>query len=187
MILFSADKRVSTSPSLLSEGKEETPMALPKEDSAATLLLLQRTATLSGCKRTEAPIVAVLDDVLIFHPFKSNLFAETGLTHEREEWVVPGPEKHTRTVNFIKSTNYLSTRLRFNEQVDLNAIAYYQTGYDKTIEVFRHRFSGDLNLMVKMTSNLRFRTSFNFTCENRPVIPITPYIYTLTNGLQMSF
>src|SRR5690606_5177401 len=60
---------------------------------------------------------------------KASLNTGTGIMHEREEWFIPNSEKQIVTVNFIKSTNYLSTRIKFNEQVELNAIVYYQVGY----------------------------------------------------------
>jgi len=118
---------------------------------------------------------------------KANLYTGTGIMHEYEEWYIPDTEKQILAVKFIKSTNYLSTRIKFNEQVELNAITYYQTGYDRAIGHFRHRVSGDTNIMIKLSSKLRFRTNFTCQYENRPLIPITPFIYSLTNGVQLSF
>ena len=125
--------------------------------------------------------------VKIINGNRGTFSAGTGLMHEQEEWYIPEGNKQIRTVNFLKSTNYLSTRIKFNEQVELNGIVYYQTGYDGGIEQFRHRISGDANFMVKMTSKLQFKTSFSCNYENLPIIPITPFIYTLTNGVQLNF
>ncbi|RYD94284.1 MAG: DUF481 domain-containing protein, partial [Sphingobacteriales bacterium] len=55
----------------------------------------------------------------------ASLNTGTGLMHEREEWFIPDSERQILVVNFLKSTNYLSTRIKFNGQTELNAIAYY--------------------------------------------------------------
>ena len=50
--------------------------------------------------------------------------------HEEEVWNFPGKSEEQRTLNLWKSTNYVSTRVIFNEHVNFNLITYYQTGYD---------------------------------------------------------
>lgn len=110
-----------------------------------------------------------------------------GIMYEYEKWESPVESEPIRKAKLFKSTNYLSIRQKVNKNIEFNAISYYQTGYDKSIENFRHRVSGDINLAVSVTNKLTLNTTFNCTFENRPIVPVTKFIYTLTNGLAYSF
>jgi len=116
-----------------------------------------------------------------------SLYLGTGLMHEHEEWEVPGQEERLQIANLPKSTNYISARAQFNQHVGADAIAYYQVGYDSGIDKFRNRISGDLSLNFKLNSRLSFRTNFNCTYEDEPIVPVTRFVYAVSNGLQLQF
>lgn len=116
-----------------------------------------------------------------------SLTSGTGIMYEIEEWESPGEDDRIIESNLLKSTNYISTRVKVNEHVDFNTITYYQTGHDDEISAFRHRISADANINVKLTDKLALRTTFNCTYENRPIVPITKFIYAITNGIQVNF
>lgn len=116
-----------------------------------------------------------------------NFYAGSGLMYEHEEWHNPEFKGILIVKNLAKSTNYISTRARINEYVDLNAITYYQTGYDSAIKAFRPRISGEINMALRVNSKLRFRVNFNCNYDRRPIVPITPFIYSLNNGIQYNF
>ncbi|MFD2244929.1 DUF481 domain-containing protein [Pontibacter ruber] len=116
---------------------------------------------------------------------KATIFAGTGLMHEHERWNDPEQEGAKRVSDLPKSTNYLSLKAKLTEQVETNSIAYYQTGYDKSIDRFRNRVSGDVGLNVKLSDHVSLRTNFSCTYEDRPIIPITRFIYAITNGIQV--
>lgn len=116
-----------------------------------------------------------------------------GAMYERERWQVPveggvpeGAEQEVITTRFPKSSSYLSLRWEVNKMVDLNTIVYYQTGYDNSIDGFRNRFSGDASLNVKLGTHLVFFTRFNGAYDNRPVVPIVNFVYSLENGLKVA-
>ena len=128
----------------------------------------------------------------IYEEDKSNLYVGFGIMREHEEWNVPAgievpDEDRLVTLNLWKSTNYLNSRVSLNDYISFNSIAYFQTGYDTGIDAFRHRFSLDANVVVKVTSRLSFRTSAGFTYENLPVVPIPKLVYSVTNGIQLGF
>ena len=128
----------------------------------------------------------------IYEEERSNLYVGIGAMREREVWEVPlnddpGVQGNIIAINLWKSTNYLTTYVRLNPNVSFNAIAYFQTGYDPQPRFFRHRTSLDANLLVKVTSRLAFRTTAGFTYENRPIVPIARWVYSVTNGIQVSF
>ncbi len=110
-----------------------------------------------------------------------------GVMYEYEKWESPVEEMPIREAELYKSTNYVSIRQNINKHIAFNAISYYQTGYDKDIGNFRHRISGDFNLSVSITNKLSMATTFTCTFENRPIVPVKKFIYTVTNGLAYSF
>lgn len=111
----------------------------------------------------------------------------TGIMWEYERW------KYDEAVNGIiekklfKSTNYLNSKYKINDAVDLNNTIYYQTGYDRDPGLFRNRISADVNLTVKLTDRLSFVATFTSQYEDEPIIPIKKFIYALTNGLKLTF
>jgi len=110
----------------------------------------------------------------------------TGIMYEWEKWEHPA-EDFLVEKNLIKSTNYLSYRLSVNEYIDFNTIAYYQVGYDSDISEFRNRFSGTINFNSSISDYLSITNTFSFSYENRPVVPITRFIYQFKTGLSVSF
>lgn len=124
---------------------------------------------------------------LLYRTDNSSWFAGTGLMHEHETWKDPEQEGVTRVSDLLKSSNYVSLRSKLSEHVETNNIAYFQTGYDRNISRFRNRISGDLGLTVKLIGRVSMRTNFNFTYEDRPIVPVTRFIYAITNGLQVDF
>ncbi len=128
----------------------------------------------------------------IYEAERSNLYVGIGAMREREVWDVPSglvteETNETVSINIWKSTNYLVTNVSLNQFISFNAITYFQTGYDPQAEFFRHRVSLDTDVIVKITARLAFRTYAGFTYENRPIVPITKLVYSVTNGIQLSF
>ncbi|RYZ25967.1 MAG: DUF481 domain-containing protein [Chitinophagaceae bacterium] len=118
---------------------------------------------------------------------KVNLYIGNSLMYEFEQWLMPNTKDDFVSTRLPKLSNYLSTRAKFNEQVELNAIVYYQTGYDNKLGDFRHRVSGETNITSRISGKVRIKTSFNALLDNRPVVPLTHFLYNLTTGLQANF
>ena len=116
-----------------------------------------------------------------------NVYFGTGLMHEHEEWENPEAENRLVVSNLLKTTNYVSARMKLQDNVQANAIVYYQTGYARVIDDFRNRISGDISLDVKLNKVLAFRTSFNCAYEDEPVVPVTKFVYAIRNGLTVGF
>ena len=128
----------------------------------------------------------------IYEAERSNLYVGIGAMREREVWEVPSGlvaegGRESVSINIWKSTNYLVTNVSLNEFISFNAIAYFQTGYDPQAKFFRHRISLDTNVLVKVTARLALSTYAGFTYENQPIVPITKLVYSVTNGIQLSF
>ncbi|WMJ72154.1 DUF481 domain-containing protein [Cytophagaceae bacterium ABcell3] len=121
-----------------------------------------------------------------FQTEKLTLIVSPGAMYEYEKWAQPYIEGVFVEMNLIKSTNYLNARWKVNSHIDLNGIAYFQTGYDRSISGFRHRISGEANLLVKVSKKLNLTTTFIGSYESKPIVPIVPFIFSLTNGLQFS-
>ncbi|TVQ77088.1 MAG: DUF481 domain-containing protein [Flavobacteriales bacterium] len=109
-----------------------------------------------------------------------------GPMYEREFWTHPYTEELV-DVDFLKINLYTSLRWKLSENIDLNALVYYQVGYDPGINDARHRIFFSGNLLSKITNRISFNTSFEFNYEDKPIIPITPFIFDIRNGLIFSF
>ncbi|MCC9137352.1 hypothetical protein ACFSKU_08165 [Pontibacter silvestris] len=116
-----------------------------------------------------------------------DVFFGTGLMHEHEEWEMPEEEDIIRTSDLLKSTNYVSAKAKLNENVETNAIVYYQTGYAESIDKFRNRVSGDISLSVKVYKSLTLKTGFTCVYEDEPIVPVTRFVYSITNGVAVQF
>ena len=118
---------------------------------------------------------------------KISMYLGLGGMYEEETWEVPGETTIRRTLKIWKSTNYVSTRVVFNKNVNLNLITYYQTGYDFDREFFRHRINADININANILSKLALTTSLFGSYENRPVVPISKFVYSVSNGVIFTF
>ncbi|MEX0719466.1 MAG: DUF481 domain-containing protein [Balneolaceae bacterium] len=103
-----------------------------------------------------------------------------GLMLEKEKW---GSISKT----LIKSTNYISLAQAINERMQVSAITYYQTGYDPAIEAFRNRISGELTIKAQVYASFSYTTSFFIFYDDRPIIPNTKTVFSLSNGFAWSF
>lgn len=117
----------------------------------------------------------------------SGIYLGAGLMHEHEEWQNPEADGQLMVSDLLKSTNYLSAKAKLNDHVSTEGIVYYQVGYADSIDKWRNRVSGDVSLIVKLGTRLSFRTNFNCTYEDEPIVPITNFVYAITNGIQLQF
>lgn len=112
----------------------------------------------------------------------SELILGTGAFFEHERWTNPSDNQFVHA-NFIKSTTNLVFRHKISEHFNLNGVIFYQVGYDAGIEKFRNRYSGDINLNSKITKRLSLNNHFDFSYEDRPIVPITRFIFSFTTGV----
>ena len=117
---------------------------------------------------------------------RMTLILGLGGLYENETWEHPFTEE-TIHIDFLKSSNYISLRLSLNDHVDFNMVNYYQVGYDPAIKAFRNRLNGNLNLNTKITDRLSFTNNFNFSYEDKPIVPITPFIFAFNTGISFDF
>lgn len=110
-----------------------------------------------------------------------------GGMYEEEVWNLPEELEGQRSIGLWESTNYVSSRITFNEYVNLNIITYYQTGYDFDRDFFRHRINADMNFSVRVGSSIAVTTAIFGAYENRPVVPISKFVYSISNGVIISF
>ena len=115
------------------------------------------------------------------------LYLATGIMYEYERWRYTQAEGGEITKGLIKSSNYLNSKYKINDKVQLNSTLYYQGGYDGDDEVFRNRINGDCYLEVKLTERLSFLTNFSCQYEDKPIIPIKKFVYALSSGLKLNF
>lgn len=118
---------------------------------------------------------------------KTTLHAGTGIMWERENWESLTDDDVIIEKGIWKTTNYISSKFVFNENANLSIMAYYQGGYDDDDDVFRNRVSGDIIIGLRVTDRLAFNVKFTGQYEDKPIIDINKFVYSLTNGLIMKF
>ncbi|MEQ8927767.1 MAG: DUF481 domain-containing protein [Fulvivirga sp.] len=116
----------------------------------------------------------------------SQIHLGTGLMFEYEEWIDSEVDATIKR-EIWKNSSYIGFDTNINELVTFNGIAYFQGGLDTESDIFRSRFSGDFSLSVNLTNNLSFNTTFSAQYEDRPIININNWVYSLTNGLKWEF
>ena len=116
-----------------------------------------------------------------------NVFIGTGIMQEHEEWHNPEEAERLQTSDLLKSTSYVSAKMKPSNTVEINAITYYQTGYSRLIDRFRNRVSGEVSLGVNLNKVFALKTKFNCTYEDRPIVPVTKFVYTIANGIELVF
>lgn len=124
--------------------------------------------------------------LILFKNDKYRFTVSTGLMEEFEKWQHPDKVSESVSIRMLKSSNYFSFRGKINQYIDINSITYYQVGYDNRIGDFRPRVNGEMNLLFKINKRFSLKTSFAGSYETRPIVPITKYIYSFTNGIQVN-
>ncbi len=116
---------------------------------------------------------------------KSYFHVGVGAMFEQERWKTF--ESTTIEKNIWKVNTYIGQRSKFNETTSLHTTVYYQGGYDNEDDVFRNRISGDIALTFGITKALAFEAELSVQYEDKPIIDINNFVYTLSNGVVLSF
>lgn len=101
---------------------------------------------------------------------------------EYEQWNNPETDELV-AVNFIKLNSYFVLRLVLSDNFEYNGSTYFQSGYDASIDRLRNRVAHTSNLIARVTGRLSLTVSFDMNYEDRPIVPITPFIFNIRNGL----
>ncbi len=118
---------------------------------------------------------------------KTLIVVGVGAFNEAEVWDIPDTEDQSIEKQLWKSSNYLSGNFQLTKALNLNAIIYYQAGYDREDDLFRNRVNGDLQLGITISNRLAFLMSFSAQYEDEPIIDINKFIYQLKNGITYKF
>lgn len=116
----------------------------------------------------------------------THIFANLGVMYENERWNDPDEAGRERQVDFLKSANHVRLRTDIHDRFSINTVLYYQVGYDERASLFRHRVNTETNLLFEISNLLDFKVSFSAAYENKPIIPITRFIYALSNSIQFN-
>lgn len=117
---------------------------------------------------------------------KFSLALGSGPMYENEIWRKPTEDGYAN-VSFLKLSSYFIVRWDITDNVNFNTVFYYQVGYDNSIDAARNRLSASTNFNFKISKFLTFTTSIDMVYEDKPIIPITKFIYGVENGLTLTF
>jgi len=106
----------------------------------------------------------------------------TGAMFEHEKWGLSDQESVEN--QFIKSTSSIAIRGQLSPTTQLLVIGYYQARPD---QFFKPRITSENQLNMTISRHLTFRVRFTLTYDVEPIIDTPNLIYTLRNGLIISF
>lgn len=125
---------------------------------------------------------------LRYRLIRSDIFtlnAGIGGFFEYERWRHPKTDELVE-VYLPKLNTYFSWRLELSENFDYNGTLYYQSGYDPSIDRLRNRIAHTSNFIARISGRLALSVAFEMNYEDRPIVPITPFIFSLRNGLMLT-
>lgn len=117
---------------------------------------------------------------------KIRLVLAAGPMFESEDWINVETQEE-RNLDLWKLNSYFLFRWDINSNINFNTIFYYQVGYDSSEDIYRQRVSNSSNLNFKLAKFLSFTFTIEMAYENEPIFPITELIYSIENGLTLSF
>lgn len=106
----------------------------------------------------------------------------TGAMFEYEQWGLSDQSEVEN--NLLKSTSNIAIRGQLTETTQLLVIGYYQARPD---QFFKPRITSENQLNMKISNHLTYRVKFTLTYDTQPIIDTPKLIYTLRNGLIISF
>jgi len=118
---------------------------------------------------------------------KVGLHGGIGAMNEIEHWKNIATDNSIISKQIFKTSDYIGLNSKLNDYINFHVTLYYQGGYDKDDEIFRNRTSVDFLFTVLITNKISFNTSFSFQHEDKPIIPIRNFVYSLHNGIMWKF
>ena len=115
---------------------------------------------------------------------KNKLYTGLGVFNEFEQW--KGEQSVIRK-RLWKLNYYLSGDVQVSPTTNINAIVYFQSGFDQAIDAFRNRVSGHVEFKNALTSHFKVKLTSNFLLDDRPIIELNKWIYEVFFGIEYQF
>jgi len=119
-------------------------------------------------------------DTNIVHERPVDVTLGSGLMYETEKF----SESTKQETRFVRSTNYLSIRLKRNKQTFLSAVGYFQTAVDRLAQ-FRILFETTAGFSI--SQSVIVTASMNYRYDRQPAQGVKRHDYSLSNGVTISF
>jgi hypothetical protein len=113
---------------------------------------------------------------------KTDFIIGLGAFLEFERWFHPTTDARV-DVLFLKGTFNVVYRHTFTDNFNLNGVVFYQSGYDASLRDFRHRTSGNIHINTKITERFTLTNFFDFSYEDKPIVPITKFLFSYRVGI----
>ena len=115
----------------------------------------------------------------------NSLHAGIGMFNEVEEWQLS--EAQIIRAEFRKLNSYFGGEVNLNDKLIFNSIVYFQTAFDNSIDLWRHRISGHLELKDQISKSFLLKFSADLAFDDRPIIPLVRFLYRLEAGIEFQF
>ena len=106
---------------------------------------------------------------------------------EFERWVNFEEGDHLVTRNLAKLSSYIGWYTSIGEKVSISLYNIYQVGYDPISELWRHRASTSFQISDHLTRHIDLVVKFTGAYDARPIVPVSIFIYELSNGIRFRF
>jgi len=103
--------------------------------------------------------------------------------YERERLSITAATNDTNS-SLWRSSNYLVLKRRFNEQLRMNSITYYQPAFRQLKD---YRLLEEVSAYVKVMDNIDLKLSLDFTYDARPPQSVKSTDLRYSSGLEMRF
>lgn len=103
-----------------------------------------------------------------------------GLMQEYEKYKLINSDKS----NLLRSSNFLSLFVGFNEKSQFNVVIYFQPAVHNLND---YRILGEMKLQFPIFSNFSFYTQVNYRYDNEPLPTLKNYSLGLNNGFTLTF
>ena len=86
--------------------------------------------------------------------------------------------------NLIKSNNYVSIFVKYNNTISFTNVLYYQMALNRILD---RRFLNNSTLYFNINKNLRLNLRFTYFYDKEPPPSISNYDFELVNGINIDF
>lgn len=156
---------------------------------------LQSRLALEGFGQYQYDVVRGLDNrwltggglrIELINQPRFTVFLGSGLMYEYEQWQNENSSLETINTETIKlkSTNYVSSILKFSDNLKFNLISYYQV---EPASFFSPRLIADAQLEVEINRHLKLAVKWVSTYDYDPIQNTDPFIYSLSNSIIAEF
>ncbi|MBS1510935.1 MAG: DUF481 domain-containing protein [Bacteroidetes bacterium] len=128
----------------------------------------------------------------VWHKHEWELSAASGLMYETETWNFTAVDsalkpiiQNQQVTELLKSNNYVKIEGKLSPNTIFSFINFYQTPFNDLFRAFR--LASSIRFEVGAGKHFDFTMAFSSLYDSKPVVPITKFYYSFSNGIAYKF